>query len=138
MTGSMVSSVPIPDRQSLRKFGLLMAVIIALLFGLLLPWLFGRAYPKWPWVVSAAFVVPALVFPSALRPVYDAWMKFGAIAGHVNTRIILGLAFYLVVLPVGLIRRAFGGDAMKRKRDAGPTYRIPTAKRPRDHLEKPF
>ena len=133
-----MSTASIPDRQSLRKFGLLMAVIVALLFGLALPWFFGRTYPRWPWVVFAAFAVPALAFPSALRPVYAAWMKFGAVAGHVNTRIILGLAFYLIILPVGLLRRAFAGDAMKRKRDAGPTYRTPSAKRPRDHLEKPF
>ena len=134
----VVSSVAIPDPQSLRKFGLLMAAIIALLFGLALPWLFGRAYPTWPWIACAAFVVPALAFPSALRPVYAAWMKFGAVAGHVNTRIILGLAFYLVVLPVGLARRVFAGDAMKRERRAGPTYRTPSVRRPRDHLEKPF
>ena len=52
-------------------------------------------------------------------------LKFGAVAGWINTRIILLLLFYVVLLPVGLVMKVFGADPLRRKTD--PTvqsYRI--------------
>ncbi|MDH3901107.1 MAG: SxtJ family membrane protein [Gammaproteobacteria bacterium] len=81
------------DKPGLRKFGLITGAIVVGLFGLLLPWLLDHHWPVWPWVVAAALWVPALVFPAVLKPVYRGWMKFGAVLGFINTRLILGLFF---------------------------------------------
>ena len=77
--------------------------------------------------------------PAALRPVYTTWMKIGHGIGWVNTRIILGVLFYVIVLPMGLIMRLFGKDPMARKRDeSASSYRIESVSEAKDRLEKPY
>ncbi|MGB5716788.1 MAG: SxtJ family membrane protein, partial [Gammaproteobacteria bacterium] len=78
------------DRQELRKFGLVFATGIVLIFGLLLPWLFEHPWPTWPWIAAGGLAATGLLLPSLLRPVFWLWMKFGHVLGWINTRIILG------------------------------------------------
>ena len=123
----------------MRKFGLMMAAVIAVLFGLLLPWLFTHAYPLWPWIIAGIFWVAAAAAPASLKPVHSGWLRLGHALGWLNTRIILGLMFYTVFLVVSLVMRLIGKDPMARKFDASlNSYRVPSQVRERDHLEKPF
>jgi hypothetical protein len=127
------------DREGLRKFGLMTGGIAAVLFGLLFPWLLDRSWPLWPWLVLAVLGGVALAAPAALKPVYTGWMKFGLLAGRVTTPLILGLVFFLLIAPIGAIRRVLGHDEMRRAFDAGaPTYRVPSRRSPLANLEKPF
>ena len=43
-----------------------------------------------------------------LKPIYLIWMTFATILGWLMTRVILSLIFYLILTPIGLIRRLFG------------------------------
>ena len=123
----------------MRKFGLTMAAVIALLFGLLLPWLFGYTIPRWPWLVAGFFLLAAITIPLLLAPVFDAWMRFGHVLGWINSRIILGLMFYTVFLFVAVLMKLLGKDPMARKFDSTlDSYRVPSEVRARNHLEKPF
>jgi hypothetical protein len=108
-------------------------------FGLLLPWLFGKPWPSWPWVAAGVFAVAGLVLPAVLRPVFYVWMMLGHVLGWINTRIILGLVFFLMFAPIALLLRILGKDPMHRKHDdkAG-TYRVASEKLPRERMEKPF
>jgi hypothetical protein len=128
------------DNKGLRKFGVTTGAIIVALFAVFFPWLFDAArMPLWPWVLALLLWVPALFFPGGLAPVYKTWMKIGHAIGWVNTRIILGLLFYLMVLPMGLIMRLLGNDPMKRKYDNSITsYRVKSVQEPKDRMEKPF
>lgn len=129
-----------PQPRELRSFGLMMAAVIAVLFGLALPALLGRALPLWPWILSGAFAGLALVKATALRPVYAGWMKFGHIMGFINTRIILGFTFYIVLTPIGVIMKLFGADPLRSKlRTADESYRIVRSQsiEPAD-MERPF
>jgi hypothetical protein len=128
------------DKKGLRKFGLTTGLIVILLFGLLLPWLFdAQSMPRWPWIIAALLWVPALVWPPLLGPVYTTWMKIGHALGWVNSRIILGIVFYTVLLPMGLIMRLLGKDPMARKHDkSAPSYRIASHQEPPERMEKPF
>lgn len=131
--------IPELDNKGLRQFGLLMAGVIAALFGLLLPWLFDAAWPRWPWILAGAFVVMALLFPQALTPVYRGWMHFGFFMSRITTPLLLGLVFFLAILPTGLIMRAFGRDPMARDRNPdAASYRVPSEKPDKANLEKPF
>lgn len=105
------------DAAGYRKFGLMMGIIVALLFGLLLPWLFDFNFPLWPWILFAVFALVALVYPLALQPVYLGWMRFGLVMNWINTRLILGLLFYGIFLPIGLFFKLIGRDTMHRKFD---------------------
>jgi len=135
MSGHDISRL---GRAELRQFGLSTGAIVACLFGLILPWLLGRPVPVWPWVLFAVLGLAALAAPGILRPVYRGWMKFGAVLGAVNTRVILGVFFFLILFPVGLMRRLFGSDPMRRRFEDGATYRIPSVKHSPKHLERPF
>ena len=124
------------DANELRKFGLSTGAISAGLFGLLLPWAFDHRLPWWPWVLFGVLSAWALIAPVSLHPVYRAWMKFGAVINRVTSPLILGIVFFLVIMPVGLVRRAFGRDSLARQFDAElSTYRVNTENRKKEDLE---
>jgi len=128
-----------PGGAELRKFGLLSAAIVAALFGLLLPWLFGHDWPLWPWIVAVTLALWGLVAAESLFGVYRVWMKFGHVAGWINTRIILGILFYLVFLPAGMLMRMLGKDPMARKLDRNSeSYRVESQAIDRNHVERPY
>jgi len=130
------------SKQELRKFGFIMGGMIALVFGLLFPWLGDKTtqtWPIWPFIITAVFWVLALVVPQLLEPVNTIWLKFGNIMGWINSRIILGAMFYLVIFPIGLILKLLGKDGMNRKwKKESKTYRRIVKPRDKSHLEKPF
>lgn len=130
----------VADLKALRHFGLLMAAMLCALFGLLLPWLFGLRFPQWPWYAGAGFLSLALLWPRALAPVYRGWMRFGMIMNWINTRLLLGITFFAIITPMGLVARMMGRDALLRRFDAqASSYRISRQRKivPED-LEKPY
>ncbi len=129
-----------PEITELRKFGLVMAAAIAVVFGLALPWLFGRPWPAWPFWLAGAFVAFAAVWPRALAPVQRGWLKIGHALGWVNSRIVLSLFFFAVVFPLGIVMRLVGKDPIARRRDPNAaSYRIPSAPTgDAKSMEKPF
>ena len=124
----------------LRQFGLLFGAILVLLFGLLLPFLIGYSFPLWPWVVALLVTVLALLAPTALIPFYRGWMRFGLIAGFINTRIIMFVLYYALFVPTGLVMKLFGRDALARTTSGktADSYRVASAVRPNDHFERPY
>ena len=132
-------AIPIPNKNDLRSFGLLTGCIAALLFGLLLPWLFSFNYPLWPWFVGGALITVAIILPTGLKPIYAIWMRIGLVLGWINTRIILALVFYLLFFPVSLILRVLGKDPMARKFEPSQmSYRVVRENTEREHMEKPY
>ena len=137
----MVTNADIPelDARGLRKFALMTGAIVGVLFGLFFPWLLDRALPLWPWVVTAVLGGWGLLAPASLRPVYRAWMRFGLLLNRIVSPLILGIVFFLVVTPAALIMKLVHRDSMSRKIDkTAPSYRIDSAKQPREKMEKPF
>ena len=103
------------DRKGYRKFGITTGVILVLLFGLAIPYLFNFNYPVWPWIIAAVLTAWGLVAPLTMKPLYIAWMRFGLIMNWINTRLILGILFYGIFLPFGLVFKITGKDPMRRK-----------------------
>jgi len=125
--------------QELRKFALSTGAMIALVFGIVLPWLFSHAWPSWPWLAGGILALWGIIAPASLALVYKIWMKFAEALGWINSRIILTLVFYLVVFPTAAVLRALGKDPLRRKFEAKlVSYRITSKPRARDNLEKPF
>ena len=116
----------------IRKFGYLFGVIGLGVAGYLLYW--GNAAWVWWATGGVLFAVCGLLVPSLLKPVYVAWMAFAFVLGWVNTRVLLGLFFYLVVTPVGLVLRLARKDLLDKKidRNAG-TYWKKREKKPVDY-----
>ncbi len=127
------------DKKHLREFGLITGGILVGIFGLLLPWLLEHDFPSWPWIIAGILWVWAILLPTTLRPVYRAWMAIGRVLAWINTRIILGIMFYLIFFPVGLVLKLAGKDAMTRKLNkTQDTYRIIHPVPPKNHVEKPY
>lgn len=133
---------PIPDNlspQELRKFGLTTGGIVAVLFGVVFPWLLERSSPRWPWILGGVLIAWGLVAPASLKPVHRGWMAFGHFMSRITTPIILGIVFYGAVLPTGVVRRLLGFDSMARALEKqSPTYRVESRKAPKQHLKRPF
>ncbi|MBD6619319.1 sxtJ [Komarekiella sp. 'clone 1'] len=136
----MMDEIQQLDRKGLRDFGLIGGAIAAGLFGSLLPLIHHESIPILPWLIAAILWVWALIAPTTLNSVYQIWMRIGLVLGWINTRIILGIVFYALLMPMGLVMRGvFHQDPMKRKLDADlATYRVISQVKPRETMEKPF
>jgi hypothetical protein len=134
----MMHEIPELDRKGLREFGLVTGGIIAGLFGLFFPWLLEHALPLWPWVMFGIMAAWSLMAPDSLAPVYRQWMKLGLLLSRITTPLILGVVYFLVILPAGLVMR-LGRDPMMRRLDGNePSYRVTSHRKPKDHMEKPY
>jgi Saxitoxin biosynthesis operon protein SxtJ len=124
--------------KQLRQFGLLVGGI----FGVIGLWpTVWRHQPMrtWALVLAVALIVPGLVAPRILAPVHRIWMKLGEGLAWINTRIILGVVFYVVVTPLGLLMRLVSHDPMRRQLErTGETYRIRCKPRPATHMLRQF
>lgn len=104
-----------------RGFGITFAVV----FALLALWLWLRKdLPVWAVVsagLGAATLAAAYFAPTALRPFNRLWFRFGMLLHHIVTPAIMGLLFFLVVTPMGIVMRAMGKDFLRLRRgpDAG-------------------
>ena len=129
--------IPELDAKGLRKFALTTGAIIAVLFGLLLPWLFGFNYPTWPWILAGVLGAWGLVHPPSLAPVYKGWMKFGLLLSKITQPIVLGIVFYIVIMPMGLVMRLFRDPMARKVHTDDDSYRV--VHPDNDHsMERPF
>lgn len=103
------------EGSSDRSFGLVFTVFF-LIIGLL-PALHGDAPRMWALAFATAFLVAALVIPSVLAPLNRLWAKFGLLLHSIASPVALGILFYGVVTPTGLLRRLFAKDPLRLRLD---------------------
>ena len=86
---------------------------------LLAGWSWYSGGAGWPWFLGAGgfFLIAGLLLYPVLRPVYIGWMRFAQILAWINTRLILGLAFYLVITPISVVFRLLGKDLIGQRID---------------------
>jgi hypothetical protein len=133
------SDIPVLDKNELRKFGLSTGAILAAIFGGFIPWVWELKYPLWPWIIFGILGALALVAPMSLQPVHRTWMRFGLLISKVTTPIIMGVIFFLLFMPVGLIMRLIGKDPLRRSLDDSiNTYRVRPHFHESESLEKPY
>lgn len=94
--------------NELKSFGILMTWAFPLFLGVIAPFIFGHAVQWWTLWVSAFFLSFAFIAPRVIYGPYKIWMFIAGIIGWINTRIILGFTFYVLIFPLGFILRTFG------------------------------
>lgn len=110
---------PEQKRKELRKFGLLVGGILALI-GLLFLWRGRHETVRIVlWSIGGFLIVFGAIAPMVLKPIYVAWMKFAFVLGWVNSRILLSIIFFVFFTPMALIQRVFGRDALHQRMDKG-------------------
>ena len=88
----------------LRRFGLGVGGMF-LLLGALSRWR-GHVWPPAVLItLGVLLVIPGLAAPTVLGPVRRVWMRGAMVIGEVNSRIILGVMYFLVFAPVGFVMR---------------------------------
>jgi len=112
------------ETSSDRSFGLVFAAAFALLAGY-----FGwRGHSWWPapLALAAAFLVLALTRPSLLTWPNWLWTRLGLLLGAIVAPIVMGVVYFAVFTPMGLIARLLGKDFLRLRRDpAAATYWLP-------------
>jgi hypothetical protein len=109
--------------SSERSFGLVFAAVFLVIAAL--PLAFGGGVRLWSLGVAALFALAALAAPRVLAPLNRVWLKFGLLLHRVVSPIVLGIMFFLVITPIGLLMRALGKDPLRLRFDRGAaTYWI--------------
>lgn len=111
------------SEKILREFGLLIGFVFPILIGWILPGLGGHPFKLWTLLIGFPSLILAILRPGILLYPYRSWMKLGIILGWLNSRIILGLVFLIVLQPIALIMRLFGHDPLRTKKTGEKSYR---------------
>ena len=113
------------SKKQLREFGLLIGFGFPILIGLLIPAVAGHGFRAWTLWVGITGLILGLTAPRLLHYPYKGWMALGHALGWVNSHIILGLVFIVVLQPIAYIMRFTGYDPLRRRLNGEKTYREP-------------
>jgi hypothetical protein len=98
-----------------RSFGALFTAVFTILGGV--SW--WRANPAAPYLLATAGVLAlvALLRPQWLAPLNRLWMGLARLLHRVVSPIVLGIMYYGMITPFGIVMRRFGHDPMRRRFD---------------------
>ena len=96
-----------------RSFGLTFTVVFALLASL--SWWRHSAAAPWLAALAALFLAITLIRADWLLPLNRAWMRFGLLLNAIVSPVVLGVLFFGVFTPVGMVMRVMRRDPMRRK-----------------------
>ena len=106
-----------------RSFGFVFAAVFLIIA--LYPLLHASGIRIWAAVISGLFLLLAALVPQVLAPANRLWTKFGMLLHHIVSPVALGILFFLVVTPTGLLMRLFGKDPLRLRFDpAADSYWI--------------
>ena len=99
--------------SSNRSFGIVFFVVFLLIS--LYPITYNEDIRIWSLIISFIFIILGLLNSKILTPLNKLWFKFGVILGKIISPIIMGIIFFLVVTPIGLIMKVLGKDLLRLK-----------------------
>ena len=119
-----------------RKFGVLVGGVFILIGGVS-RWRGHDTAPYVLWALGGTLMLGGLLIPGYLGPIYRAGMGLALLLSKITTPIFMGVIYYLVLTPVGLVRRMFGHNTLVRPRDKTFWIDRPEGKR-RGDLKRQF
>ena len=108
-------------RKDNITFGILFFILF-LIIGLY-PLKSGGTTRIWSLVLSSAFLIITIIRPNLLAFINRLWIQFGILLGKIISPLVMGLVFFFVVTPIGILIRMLKKDVMGLKRGA-PSYWI--------------
>ena len=91
----------------------------------------------WSLIVSLIFLILGLKNSNILSPLNKIWFKFGILLGKIVSPIVMGMIYFLVVTPTGLLMRLFGKDILNLKFNNEKSYWI-EKKEPKSKMKNQF
>ena len=110
------------NKSSNKNFGIVFFVVFLLIA--LYPLIISGEIRIWSIIISFIFLILGLLNSKILTPLNKLWFKFGIFLGKIISPIILGIIFFLVVTPIGLIMRLLRKDVLKLKYNNNKSYWI--------------
>jgi len=123
-----------------KEFGVIVGSILVVLSSW---WIYRTKFGNAPYVsivVGALLLLTAFLSPRVLIVPNRLWMGLAGILSFVSSRIILAIVFFLILTPIGVIKRAMGWDPLRRRSQPTDSYWHPYSKRQQDakHYEKMY
>ena len=108
--------------SSNKSFGIVFFIVFLIIA--LYPMIKDGDIRLWSLILSLIFLILGLINSIILTPLNRLWFKFGIFLGKIASPIILGIIFFLVVTPTGLLLRLFGKDVINLKYNNNNSYWI--------------
>jgi energy-coupling factor transporter transmembrane protein EcfT len=101
-------------RKENVTFGILFFIFF-LIIGLY-PLKSGGVIRVWSVLLSLIFLIITIIRPNLFTFLNKLWIKFGILLGKIISPLVMGLVFFIVVTPVGMLVRILKKDTMGLKR----------------------
>ena len=108
--------------SSNRSFGIVFFIVFLLIA--LYPLLKDNDLRIWSLVISFIFLILGLINSKILTPLNRLWFKFGLLLGKFISPLLMGIIFFIVVTPIGIIMRLLKKDLLNLKYNKKETYWI--------------
>ena len=105
-----------------RSFGFVFATVFFLIA--IYPLINSGEIKYWSIIISIIFLILGLINSRLLSPLNNLWFKFGIYLGKIISPIIMGIIFFLVVTPIGLIMKILKKDLLNLRYNSKKTYWI--------------
>ena len=103
-----------------RSFGLLFFFVFIIIG--LWPIINSESIRIWSVIISLIFFILGIFNAKILTPLNKVWMSFGKLLGNFVSPIVMGIIFFGVVTPTGLILKLFSKDVLNLKKNKNDTY----------------
>ena len=108
--------------SSNRSFGIVFFIVFLLIA--LYPLINKGELRLWSLIISFIFFILGILNSKILTPLNKLWFKFGIFLGKIVSPIIMGIIFFFVVTPIGVLMRIFGKDVLNLKYNNNKSYWI--------------
>ena len=108
--------------SSNRSFGIVFFIVFLLIA--LYPLINKGEFRLWSLIISFIFFILGISNSKILTPLNKLWFKFGIFLGKIVSPIIMGMIFFFVVTPIGVLMRIFGKDVLNLKYNNDKSYWI--------------
>ena len=105
-----------------RSFGIVFFIVFLLISTY--PLLNDNNIRIWSLFLSVIFLILGLINSSILTPLNKVWFKFGILLGKIVSPLVMGIIFFLVVTPIGILMRILNKDILNLKYNNKSTYWI--------------
>ena len=110
-------------KKQLRQFGFILGFGFPIIIGWLIPAITGHLFRSWSLWVGCPALILGILKPSLLSYPYKGWMALGLALGWINSKLILGLVYLIILQPIAILMKIFGYDPLRKKKSKQKTYR---------------
>ena len=112
----------IKNKTTNRSFGIVFFIVFLIVS--LWPLLNNEQIRYWVLFISILFLILGIINSKVLTPLNKIWFKFGLFLGKIISPFVMGIIFFLVVTPIGLLMRIIKKDLLNLRFNKNKSYWI--------------